>query len=82
MFKVDFKHKEDIYLYADIVNKKHFELVNMFMKVNVVILDKSPRQIPTTLEQSPCYSGNVALMYWQVEIVCNAILRWKNIKFM
>ena len=40
MFNVDFKHKDDIYLYADIVNKKHFELVKMFMRVNIVIQEE------------------------------------------
>ncbi len=40
MFNTEFKHKQDIYLYADIVNKKYFELVKMFMKVDVVILEE------------------------------------------
>ena len=39
MFNVEFKHKEDIYLYADIVNKKYFELAKMFWNVHVVILE-------------------------------------------
>lgn len=39
-FNVVFKHKEDIFLYADIVNRKYFELVKMFMKVHVVILEE------------------------------------------
>ena len=40
MFNVDFKHKEDIYLYADIVNKKYFELIKMFRQAHVVILEE------------------------------------------
>ena len=40
VFNVDFKHKEDIYLYADIVNKRSFDLLKMFMKVHTVILEE------------------------------------------
>lgn len=40
MFNVEFKHKEDIFLHADIMNKKYFELVKMFMSVHVVILEE------------------------------------------
>ena len=40
MFNVDFKHKEDIYLYADIVNKRSFDLRKMFTKVHTVILEE------------------------------------------
>ena len=40
MFNVEFKHKEDIFLYADVVNKEYFELTKMFMKIHVVILEE------------------------------------------
>ena len=40
MFNIELKHKEHIFLYADIVNKKYFELVKMFFKIHVVILEE------------------------------------------
>ena len=40
VFDINFKHKEDIYLYADFTNKKYFDIYKMLSKLDVVIMEE------------------------------------------
>ena len=40
VFNTEFKHKVDVYLYADFMNKRYFDICKMFMGVDVVIMEE------------------------------------------
>ena len=40
LFNTEFKHKTDVYLYADFMNRRYFDIFKMFMGVDVVIMEE------------------------------------------
>ena len=40
VFNTEFKHKTDVYLYADFMNKRYFDIFKMFTGVDVVIMEE------------------------------------------
>ena len=39
-FNVKFKHKDDVFLYADFINRNFFDLIKLFKNVSVVIMEE------------------------------------------